>query len=101
MLDNRGRGLSDQRPGLGHSTEDYAEDAAGVIEALGLAPTMVLGHSMGARVAAARSHAPLRPGRSAGERAWPKALSKSAAEVSRRHRRGLAWRGLCRQSEVQ
>ena len=52
ILDNRGRGLSDQRPGLGHTTEDYAEDAAGVIEALGLAPSVVLGHSMGARVAA-------------------------------------------------
>ena len=52
ILDNRGRGLSDQRAGLGHSTADYAEDAAGVIEALGLAPAIVLGHSMGARVAA-------------------------------------------------
>jgi len=52
ILDNRGRGLSDQRAGLGHTTGDYADDAAGVIEALGLAPAIVLGHSMGARVAA-------------------------------------------------
>jgi N-formylmaleamate deformylase len=52
ILDNRGRGLSDQRPGLGHGTTDYADDAAGVIERLGLAPAIVLGHSMGARVAA-------------------------------------------------
>ena len=52
ILDNRGRGLSDQRPGLGHTTGDYADDAAGVIKALGLAPAVLLGHSMGARVAA-------------------------------------------------
>jgi N-formylmaleamate deformylase len=52
IIDNRGRGLSDQRTGLGHTTGDYAEDAAGVIEELGLAPAVVLGHSMGARVAA-------------------------------------------------
>lgn len=52
ILDNRGRGLSDQRPGLGHTTGDYAEDAVGVIEALGLARAVVLGHSMGARIAA-------------------------------------------------
>ena len=52
IVDNRGRGLSDQRPGLGHTTGDYAADAAGVTEALGLAPAVVLGHSMGARVAA-------------------------------------------------
>jgi N-formylmaleamate deformylase len=52
VLDNRGRGLSDQRNGLGHATGDYAADAAGVIEALQLAPAIVLGHSMGARIAA-------------------------------------------------
>jgi N-formylmaleamate deformylase len=52
VLDNRGRGLSDQRNGLSHLTGDYAEDAAGVIQELGLAPAIVVGHSMGARVAA-------------------------------------------------
>ena len=52
VLDNRGRGLSDQRNGLSHTTGDYAEDAAGVIQELGLAPAVVIGHSMGARVAA-------------------------------------------------
>jgi N-formylmaleamate deformylase len=52
IIDNRGRGLSDQRPGLGHATGDYADDAARVIEELGLFPAVVLGHSMGARVAA-------------------------------------------------
>lgn len=49
-LDNRGRGLSDQRPGLGYTLDDYAADAAGVIEALALTDTVVLGHSMGARI---------------------------------------------------
>ena len=52
VLDSRGRGLSDQRGGLGHSTEDYAQDAAGIIQALGITPAVVLGHSMGARIAA-------------------------------------------------
>lgn len=50
-LDNRGRGLSDQRPGLGYGLNDYAADAAGVIETLGLSPAVILGHSMGARIA--------------------------------------------------
>lgn len=49
-LDNRGRGLSDQRPGLGYALDDYAADAAGVIEQLNLSPAVVLGHSMGARI---------------------------------------------------
>jgi N-formylmaleamate deformylase len=49
-LDNRGRGLSDQRPELRYRLEDYAADAAGVIEALGLKDVVVLGHSMGARI---------------------------------------------------
>lgn len=50
-IDNRGRGLSDQRPGLGYRLQDYAADAAGVIEALHLENVVVLGHSMGARIA--------------------------------------------------
>ncbi|MDB5728152.1 MAG: alpha/beta hydrolase [Noviherbaspirillum sp.] len=49
-IDNRGRGLSDQRPGLGYTLDDYAADAAGVIRELGLPPAVVLGHSMGARI---------------------------------------------------
>lgn len=49
-LDNRGRGLSDQQPGLRYRLEDYAADAAGVIEALALKDVVVLGHSMGARI---------------------------------------------------
>jgi N-formylmaleamate deformylase len=49
-IDNRGRGLSDQRPGLGYTLDDYAADAAGVIRELGLSRVVVLGHSMGARI---------------------------------------------------
>lgn len=52
VMDSRGRGLSDQRDGLSHTTSDYAVDAAGVIQELGLGPAVVVGHSMGARVAA-------------------------------------------------
>ena len=50
VLDNRGRGLSDQRPGLSYTLDDYAADAAGVIRALGLSAPVVLGHSMGGRI---------------------------------------------------
>jgi N-formylmaleamate deformylase len=50
VMDVRGRGLSDQRPGLGHRLDDYAADAAGLIEALGLTSPVIVGHSMGARV---------------------------------------------------
>lgn len=52
VLDNRGRGLSESAPGLGHSTGDYAGDGLAVIDALGLERPIVLGHSMGARIAA-------------------------------------------------
>src|SRR5690606_7834786 len=48
--DIRGRGLSDTPPS-GYTLPDYAADAAGVIEALGLDRPIVLGHSMGARIA--------------------------------------------------
>ena len=50
--DIRGRGLSDNPPS-GYTLPDYAADAAGVIEALGLDRPIVLGHSMGARIATA------------------------------------------------
>jgi N-formylmaleamate deformylase len=52
VLDIRGRGLSESRPGLGYSVDDYAADARGVIEGLGLERPTVIGHSMGARIAA-------------------------------------------------
>lgn len=49
-LDVRGRGLSDG--GGGHTVEEYAEDAEAVITELGLDRPILLGHSMGARIAA-------------------------------------------------
>jgi N-formylmaleamate deformylase len=52
VVDNRGRGLSDA-PLDGHDLETYAEDIAGLIVAVGIDRPIVLGHSMGARIAAA------------------------------------------------
>lgn len=51
-LDPRGRGLSEQ-PETGYALTSYADDVAALIEALGLQRPTVLGHSMGARIAAA------------------------------------------------
>lgn len=51
ILDIRGRGLSEAGAHLGYRLDDYAADAAGLIEALDLAQPVVLGHSMGARIA--------------------------------------------------
>jgi N-formylmaleamate deformylase len=50
-MDLRGRGLSDI--GTGFTLPDLAQDVAGSVEALGLDRPAVLGHSAGARVAAA------------------------------------------------
>jgi N-formylmaleamate deformylase len=51
-MDVRGRGLS-EKPSSGYTLPDYAADAASFIEALELERPIVLGHSMGARIAAA------------------------------------------------
>lgn len=51
VLDLRGRGLSD--PGTGYAAGDFAADAAAVVRQLGLERPIVLGHSLGARIAAA------------------------------------------------
>ncbi len=51
-VDPRGRGLSEQ-PASGYALTDYADDLAALIETLGLERPIVLGHSMGARIAAA------------------------------------------------
>ncbi|WP_187968456.1 alpha/beta fold hydrolase [Aquibium microcysteis] len=50
--DIRGRGLSENGPGLRYGLDDYAADARGLIEATGLAAPVVIGHSMGARIGA-------------------------------------------------
>src|SRR5579885_2241772 len=52
VLDIRGRGLSESRAGLSYTLDDYARDARDVSEVLGLGHPVVIGHSMGARIAA-------------------------------------------------
>ena len=51
-LDIRGRGLSD-KPTDGFTLIDYAGDVAAVVAELGLERPILIGHSMGARIAAA------------------------------------------------
>ncbi|MBP8538345.1 alpha/beta fold hydrolase [Streptomyces sp. MK37H] len=61
VLDVRGRGLSDE--GDGYGLAEYAEDTEALITHLGLDRPLLLGHSMGARIAAAvavRAKVPLR-----------------------------------------
>jgi len=50
ILDYRGTGLSG-KPSIKYSTEMFADDAATVLEHLGLEGAIVCGHSMGGRVA--------------------------------------------------
>ena len=51
VMDLRGRGLSEA--GGEYAAPDFAVDAAAAIDQLGLARPLVLGHSLGARIAAA------------------------------------------------
>ncbi|MFN8217999.1 MAG: alpha/beta hydrolase [Solirubrobacterales bacterium] len=51
VMDLRGRGLSEA--GGGYSAPEFAADAAAAIDQLGLRRPLVLGHSLGARIAAA------------------------------------------------
>ena len=53
VLDLRGRGLSDD--GITYAVEDYADDVEAVISEFHLDRPILLGHSMGARIAAAAS----------------------------------------------
>jgi N-formylmaleamate deformylase len=62
MPDARGHGKSSV-PDDGYQYEDHANDVTGLIQALGLSPPIVLGHSMGGMTAAllaARQQTPLR-----------------------------------------
>jgi N-formylmaleamate deformylase len=52
VLDVRGRGLSEAGPHLAHGTGVYAEDVAAFARALGFGRFHLLGHSLGARIAA-------------------------------------------------
>ena len=47
-VDQRGHGLSD-KPAGGYGGEAYAQDVLGLVGALGEAPAIVVGHSLGAR----------------------------------------------------
>jgi N-formylmaleamate deformylase len=62
--DVRGRGLSDRAEAGRYRLTDYAADVAGLVDVLGLVDPVVVGHSMGARIAAAWAvlHAPERRG---------------------------------------
>jgi N-formylmaleamate deformylase len=51
VVDPRGRGLSDT--GSGYAIEDFVADSIAVVRALELDRTLVLGHSLGARIGAA------------------------------------------------
>jgi N-formylmaleamate deformylase len=53
VADLRGRGLSDAPADGAYDLDAYAEDAAAVIAGLALERPIVLGHSLGARIAAA------------------------------------------------
>jgi len=56
VLDLRGRGLSESGPGLDYSLDTYAADVAAFAAALKLERYTVLGHSLGARIAARLAH---------------------------------------------
>jgi N-formylmaleamate deformylase len=60
VADLRGRGQTDVTPAGSYGIEDYAADVAGIVEALGITDEIVIGHSLGARIAAAYAvlHAP-------------------------------------------
>lgn len=49
-LDNRGAGRS-EKPDLPYTIEMMADDAAALLQTLGIGPVHVLGHSMGGRIA--------------------------------------------------
>jgi N-formylmaleamate deformylase len=51
VLDVRGRGLSSTGPDLDYNLDSYAGDLQGFVKALALTETIIVGHSMGARIA--------------------------------------------------
>lgn len=52
VLDTRGRGLSEKSPFGTHRAADYAEDVLALIDSAGIDAPVLIGHSMGGRVAA-------------------------------------------------
>ncbi|MFB9949206.1 alpha/beta fold hydrolase [Rhizobium puerariae] len=61
--DLRGRGQTDIAPPGSYRIEDYAADVAGLIDVLDITDEIVIGHSLGARIAAAYAvlHSPEKP----------------------------------------
>lgn len=94
ILDARGRGFSDDGPS--YSLEDYAADTEAVISGLELDRPVLLGHSMGARIAgftAARSAVALRgtvlvdpPMSGPGRGPYPTALAAFRAQLDQARR---------------
>ncbi|UGV24712.1 alpha/beta hydrolase [Rhodopseudomonas boonkerdii] len=84
VVDVRGRGLSSSEPELDYGVDAMADDLTGLLDALKLDNAIVLGHSMGARIAArAASKQPARMARlilvdppvsGPGRRAYPSKL---------------------------
>lgn len=56
-VDQRGHGKSD-KPETGYEADDFADDIAALVEALGMGPAILVGHSLGSRnsVTAAARH---------------------------------------------
>lgn len=60
VADLRGRGGSDRAGAGGYTLADYRDDFAELVAALGLTSPVVVGHSLGARIAAAWATSPAR-----------------------------------------
>lgn len=58
IVDLRGRGLSDAPDDGDYGLAAYADDVEAAVEGLGLGPTILLGHSLGARIAAVAASRP-------------------------------------------
>ena len=111
MVDARGHGLS-EKPKQGYTNQAQAADLAGLIEALGIGPTRLLGHSMGARVAATMTYyradlvnrlgLKIRLGETGRlMRAQPGLLASGLARTCRRQPLTYGRRDCCRRTERQ
>jgi N-formylmaleamate deformylase len=96
ILDVRGRGLSESGPHLNYGVDACADDVLAFVQALDLGPHVVVGHSMGARIAL---RALRKPGHSAqrvvlldpptsgpGRRPYPIPMDRTLAMVRAAHR---------------
>lgn len=103
ILDVRGRGLSESGDHLDYGIDACAEDVVAFVNALQLAPTVLLGHSNGARIAiraARRDSRPFEriiladpPVSGPGRRPYPSPLTP-ILELLEAARDGEAWKGL-------